>query len=193
VGGDQVPDAGLQHEPQRVEAAGDVAVAGPVADVEAGAGPHGIGHGRQVRRPLLAGEPARRIDVEALRHACRPRPQLGRQRGQHLRLRDRQHRPEPELRGAGRSCTEHQRRRLVGAQAVERVAPALHEADAPGRAGLGPQRHAGLLQRGDVAVDRPDRHLERSRELGSGGPTGALHVQEDGDEAPGAHGRTIGG
>ena len=63
---EQVPDAGLEDEAERVEAAGDDVAPLAVADVHALAPPQRARDHRQVGRAILLAEPAARVDVEEL-------------------------------------------------------------------------------------------------------------------------------
>ena len=72
---------------------------------------------------------------------------------------------------------------LVGGHAGQPRAIAVDEADAAMRAAIGVQRHAGLAQRIDVPVHRPDRDLELAGELRRGLAAARLEKQQERDEA----------
>ena len=132
-------------------------------------------------------EPARRVEVEALGDPAGPRPELRRQGGHDLEPGGRDDRPEPELRGRPRQPAQEDRLGLVGGQAGQPRPVAVDEADAAVRPALGVDRDAGLGERLDVAVDRPDRDLELVGELRGRHPAAGLEEQQDVDESAGTH------
>src|SRR5262249_6245002 len=64
---EQIPDAGFEDQPERVEAPRDDGHALAVADLEPTAAPQRAGDHRQVRHAVLLPEPAARVDVEQSR------------------------------------------------------------------------------------------------------------------------------
>ena len=103
---DEVPDPCLQHEAERIEQPLHLAVALAVADLDPLLLPHGSGQRGEVGDRLLAGEPARRVEVEPLAHPHGPAAQLRRQGGVDLELGGGEHRAEPELGGRARGGPE---------------------------------------------------------------------------------------
>ena len=95
---EQVPDAGLEHEAERVEPARDDVGALAVAHVDAASAPQRPGEHRQMRDAVLLAEPAACIDVEELRGPAGPVLQLRGQRGEELQPGRRQLAAEPKLR-----------------------------------------------------------------------------------------------
>ena len=140
---DEVPDARLEHEAERVEEPLHLAVALLVADLDALLLPHRTRQHRQVGDRLLACEPARRVEVEALAHPHGPAAQLRGQRGVDLQLGGGQHRAQPELRGGAGQPGQGQRLRLLGGEAGEPGAVAVDQAHPAARARLGVDGHAG--------------------------------------------------
>src|SRR5581483_7728675 len=101
---------------------------------------------------LVAVEPVRRVEQEPLTDAAGAAAQLRRERREQLRLRGREDRAEAELGGRRPGTGEEQRAGLVAGETVEPGAPAVEQAHAAPRPGLGPQRHTRGLQRPDVPV-----------------------------------------
>ena len=119
--------------------------------------------------------------------AAGPGAQLGRQRGHDLEPGGGDDRPEAELRGGARQARQEHRLGLVGGQARQARPVAVDEADAAVRAALGVDRDAGLGERLDVAVDRPDGDLELLGQLRRRHPAAGLEQEQDVDEPAGAH------
>jgi hypothetical protein len=69
---------------------------------------------------------------------------------------------------------DRQRHGFAGREVDRRQRPLLVEAVAAGPPGFGPHRHAGLLERADVALDRPGADLEPV-----GQPPGAARPRRD--------------
>ena len=127
-------------------------------------------------------EPARGIQVEALRHAPRARSEL-RWQGRHdLELGRCHDRSKPERRGRARQAPQEHRLGLVGRQAGQTRPVAVNEADTAVRASLGVDRDARLGERLDVAVDRPDGYLELLGQFRGRHPTAGLEQEQDVDE-----------
>ena len=185
--GDEVPDAALEHEPQRIEAAADEAVAALVADVDAPSVPQGRGESAQRRHRFGRLEPARHVDEEALAQPGCACSQLGREGGVDLRLGGDQHRPEAEVGGGAGDAGEGEGCGLGTGQPGEPGLVAAHQLDAAAGTALAVDRDTGRAERLDVAVDGAHRHLELGRQLVGGGASAPLQQEQQLDEAAGAH------
>ena len=159
MGGDEIPDAGLEHEAQWVHGAGDDAVGPLVVELHALPVPHALGDGREVRHRLAGTEPAGRVEVEPLEEAARAAPELGGQRGQDLEPGRRDHGPEPELGGRAGEPGEEQGVGFLGRHAGEPGAVAVDQADAAVRPAVGGRsahrRHPAPRRRGAPSGPRP--------------------------------------
>ena len=127
--------------------------------------------------------------MEALHQARGAGAQLERQRRQHLQPGSGHHRAQPELRGGARQTRQEERLGLLGGQAGEAGAIAVDEADPAVGSALGVDGHPGFGQGLDVAMDRPDRHLEVAGELRGREAAAGLEQEEQRHEAAGAHRR----
>ena len=185
----QVPPAGLQHQPVRLQPPVDVGrlLPAPVADLQHPAVPDRAGHRRQQRHLVRLPVPARGVQVEPGLHPPDLLAQAGRQGGQQLELRRGQHRAEPELGGRARQPGQRQRLGLVGAQPGQPGAVAVHELVAAAVPGVPVQRDAGLVQGLHVPVDGADRDLELTGQLRGRHPAPGLQQEQDRDQAAGAH------
>jgi hypothetical protein len=191
VAGDEVPDARLEHQAERVEAAVDLLTAPVVPDLDAAVVPQSVGNGGEMWQFLGALEPPRGVEVEPLPDPCRPAAELGGQGGEHLELGGGEHRAEPELGGGVGETGQQHGVGLVDGEAGQAGAVAVHEPGPAVAAGLAVHGHAGGAQRLEVPVDRPHRHLElpgqlRRRHLASG-----LEQQQELDEAGRTHAPTV--
>jgi hypothetical protein len=189
----QVPDAAFQHEPERIDVTLDdaAALATPVAHQDRPLVPDRRGEDLEMGQVLRRVEPAGGVEVEALGDAAGPSPELRRQRSHDLQAGRGHDRPEAQLRGRTGQTREEHRFGLVGGQAGQPGPVAVDEADAAVRAALGVDRHAGFRQRLDVAVDRPDGHLELLGELRRRHPAAGLEQEQDVDQAAGAHRHSV--
>jgi hypothetical protein len=186
----QVPPAGLQHQPVRLQPPVDVGrlLPAPVADLQHPAVPDRAGHHGQQRYLLGRLVPARRVQVEPGLHPPDLLAQAGRQGGQQLELRRGQHRAEPELgRGPGQPG-QRQRLGLGGAQPGQPRTVAVDELVAAAVPGVAVQRDAGLVQGLHVPVDGTDRDLELPGQLRGRHPAPGLEQEQDRDQPAGAHG-----
>ena len=136
---------------------------------------------------LRRAEPARCVEVEALRDARCSRPELRREGGKDLELRGAHDRAETELRGRARQPRQEQPLRLVGREAGQPGPVAIHEADTAARSAFGVDRNAGLAQGIDVTVDGPDRDLELFGQLGGGQASARLQQEQQVNQATRAH------
>src|SRR5690606_34370940 len=128
--------------------------------------------GRVVRGRVVRGV----ADPDARGERLRPRPVARGERVPHLAARDA--RVDGE-RAAGRERRERDRDgdRLPGREVHRRERRARVEHVTAARAGLGPDRQPGLLERRDVALDRALAHLQRGGEPGAGRPRRARTAQ----------------
>src|SRR5207247_6819765 len=99
---DEIPDAALQHQAERLDDAVLQAVRAAVADLDPAPVPDRFGELFQMGDGLRGAEPARCVEVEALRDARCSRPELRREGGKDLELRGAHDRAETELRGRAR-------------------------------------------------------------------------------------------
>lgn len=97
VPSDQVPGARFQYQAERIEAPLHHLVLAQVAHREPAIVPERIGDRRQRGRLLRAMEPAGRVDMHPLGDSRCPAAQFGRQCGEHLELRRREHGAEAEI------------------------------------------------------------------------------------------------
>ena len=188
--GDEVPDAVLLDEAERVDdALGLAARAVGVAEAHLDAVDHGAAAassrcgGRGDGRAAPAGRVEhdgrrRRLGVGAERLGQRLDELAQRRLG--LRRR-RRRRPGDHEQRAGLGGGEPAE---VGAGAAEQLPPAA-------LAGLGVDGDAGDRQRLEVAAGRLDRHLQLVGQLGGRDPAPRLQHEEGGHEAIGAHASTI--
>jgi hypothetical protein len=184
----QVPDAALQDEAERADAAcAGVLAGGPVAEVEPDARPDRLGHRLQGGQRIGRAEPARRIEMEARGDPLGRRRDAGRQGGEQLQARRLQHVGEAELRGGPRQAGQEQRLGRGGREACEVRAVAVHQAEAARAAPLGVDRHAGRRQLVDVAMDGAFGNLELGGELARAQPPAGLQQHEDGEQPAGLH------
>src|SRR5215210_1846305 len=184
---DDVPDAGLQDEAQRFDRAVDPAVAALLFDPYPLRLPDRFCERREVRNGLARLEPAGCVEVEPLDESRRAGTELRREGGHDLEARGRDHGPKPQLRGrAGQARQEQRLRLLAGHPRQPRPVP-LDESHAAVRSAIRVDGDAGLAQRLDITVHRPNRHLELARQLRSGHSTARLEQQEQVDETAGAH------
>jgi hypothetical protein len=186
---DDVPDAALQHESQWFDRPihGARPLAAPVADLYALGLPDRSGEQLEIAQLLRRLEPAGGIEVETLRHPTGPRPKLGRQRGHDLQACRGDDRAKSKLRGRARHTGQEHGLGFVRGQARQAGAVAVHQPDAAMRASFRVDRNAGLGQRLDVAIDRPNGHLELPGQLTCRHPVACLEQEEDVDESAGAH------
>src|SRR4029079_12099444 len=96
-------------------------------------------------------------------------------------------RAQPELGGGSGQARQEQGFGLLGSHAGQARPIPVDEADAAGRATLGVDRDPRRTELLDVAVDRPDRHLELARQLRAGHATALLQEEQQIDQATGAH------
>ena len=113
----QIPDACLEDEAERVEAARHHRRALAVAHVEAAAAPERARDHRQVRDSVLFAKPATRVDVEEPRRSAGAVLQLRGQRRQELQPCGGQLAAEPKLCGR----PDEERLRLRGVESVSFV------------------------------------------------------------------------
>jgi hypothetical protein len=152
---EQVPDAGLEDEAERVQAARHDGRALAVAHVDAPSAPESAGDHRQVRHAVLLAEPAAHVDVEELRRAARALLELLRQGGEELQARRSELAAEAELGGG----PDEERLRLDRVEAGQLRAVAALEAIAAGRPAHGDDRHSRGGQRLCISLHRPLRDL----------------------------------
>jgi hypothetical protein len=86
-------------------------------------------------------------------------------RGSPFQARSSDDRAQAELRRWSRQPGQEERLGLLGGQAGEASPVPVHEADAARGTALGVDRDAGLGERLDVPVDRPDRDLQLACQL----------------------------
>ncbi len=166
-------------------------IAAPVSQRQPPAEPQRAGQIAQAGDFVVAGEPARHVQVHQGR-AAPPggvRPLAARHPGREpdLAVRLVQGPVEAQFAQHAGYPQDEQGLGFLGAQAPEREAVAVHEpASAPGP-GLGYDGHPGRGQRLEVAVYGPDRHLELGRQ--GPGRRGAprLQQQDQGQQPVGAH------
>jgi hypothetical protein len=132
-------------------------------------------------------EPAGGVEEEALHEARGASAQLPGQRRQHLQPRGGHHRAQAELGSGSRQAGQEHGLGLVGGHAGEPRPVALHQPHAAMWAALGVDRYARLAERLDVAVDRPFRHLQLTRQLGGRHLAAGLEQEEQGHQAGRAH------
>jgi len=185
----QVPPAGLQHQPVRLQPPVDVGrlLPAPVADLQHLAVPDRAGHHGQQRHLVRLPVPARGVQVEPGLYPPDLLAQAGRQGGQQLQLRRRQHGAEPELGGRAWQPGQRQRLGLVGAQPGQPRAVAVDELVAAAVPGVPVQRDAGLVQGLHVPVDGTDRDLKLAGQLSGRHPAPGLEQEQDRDQPAGAH------
>jgi len=178
--GHQVPDAGLEHEAERVEVAGRGRLRArvPVAHPDAPVVPHRGGDFDEVRLVATTAEPARRVEVEPISRERRAFRQLFWQGRQQLQLGGTQHGAEAELTHRPGHTGCEQRLRLLGGQAGQTGSITLEELAPTVRSGLGVDGHTRRAQRLEVAVDRAHGDLERLGQLRSRHPAACLQQQE---------------
>ena len=180
---EQVPDARLEDEAERVEPARDDRGALPVAHVESASPPEGPGEHRQMGDAVLLAKPAACIDVEELRGPAGPVLQLRGERGEELQPGRRELAPEPQLRGRADEeglcldCVETGQLRPVAALQAIAARRAAHRDD----------RDTGRGQRLCVPLHRPFGHLEPLGELDGGQLPPRLQHQQERDETARAH------
>ena len=170
----------LEHEAERAIRRPRCDVAAVVFDSAPLGVPDGVDECGQCGTRFDEPEPARRIEVEALDKPGGSAAKLGRQRGKHLEPRGGDHRAETELGGRPRQAGQEERLCLVGRQAGEARPVPVDEADPAVGPPLGIDRHAGLGERLDVAMDGADRKpparrpaRQRSAGRAPGGGAGA--------------------
>jgi hypothetical protein len=165
----EVPPAGLQDEAERVDPPLGLAV----AEVEPVARPDGLGDDGEQGGHVRGREPVGSVDVQALADASGPPGQLAGERRQDL--------------GAGDRSGEEERAGLVEGDPVEAARPTVEETDAAARPAFRPDRDAGGLERGDVAVDGALGHLEPTSQGRRRRPLVVLEVEEEGDQPTCSH------
>ncbi len=187
----QVPDAPLQHEPQRAHLPVHLAAPAPVVGPQHPLLPHRPRDRLQMRYGVGVPEPRRGVQVEALAHPPRLPGQSTRQGRLDLQLGTGQHRAEPQIPGRPRQPRQDQRTGLRVRQPGQPGPVALHQAVAALGPAVGPHRHPGGAERVDVPVDGADRHLQLRRQLGGGHPAAVLQQEEQGEKPVGAHGAIV--
>ena len=140
-----------------------------------------------MRRVVGGLEPARCVEVEALCDAPGPHPQLGREGRHHLEPRRRDDRAQAEFRRGSRHPGQEHGLRFLGGQAGQARPIPVDQSDPTVGAALGEDRHPGLGQCLDVAVDRPDGHFELLGQLARCHARACLQEQQDIDESAGTH------
>src|SRR5436190_1106964 len=188
---DDVPDAGLQDESERLDHAASGSTAAVVFDGDARRIPDGIRQLRQVWHGLAGVEPFARVKVEPLDQSRGTGAQLGRERGQDLELRSRDDRAEPELRGGTREAGKEQGLGLLAGHPRQPRPIAVHQPDAAMGAAFGVDRDGRRTQRFDLAVDRPFRDLELGRELAGRQLAARLEEEQQRDETGRTHAATL--
>src|SRR5215216_377429 len=176
--GEQIPDADLEDQAERVEAARHDRRSFAVTHVETQPPPQSAGDYRQVRDPVLLAEPPARVDVEQLRRQAGPVLQLLRQRGEQLEPRRSELAAEAEL---GRRPDE-QRLGLGLVEAGQLGPVAALEPVAAGRPANGHDRNARLGQRLRVALHGPLGDLEPLGQVDRRQMSACLQEQEERDE-----------
>ena len=180
---EQVPDAGLEDEAERVEPARDDGGALAVAHVEAAPPPERPGDHRQMRDAVLLAEPAARIDVEELRGTAGAVLQLRGQRGEELQPGGGQLAAEPQL----RRRADEERLGLDRVEARQLRPVAALQAIAARRAAHRDDRDARRCQCLRVPLHRPLGDLEPLGELDGGQLPARLQHQQERDETARAH------
>ncbi len=188
---DEVPDAALQHEAERVDRPLDDAPALAVAEPDAAAAPDDEASAGRCGTLSSARNQPRRVEVEERRRAARAFLQLLRQRREELQPRRRELAAEPELRGRAGHPGCEKRLCLVARQPREPRAVAAGQPVAARGAAHGLDRHAGGGERLDVAVHRPDRDLEPLGDLRGGQPAARLEQEQQRDEPRRTHFRIM--
>ena len=180
---EQIPDAGLEDEAERVEPACNDGRALAVADVEPPAAPERSRDHRQMRDPVLFTKPAARLEVEQPRRSVGALLQLGGQGGEELQPCRRQLAAESEL-----GCRSDEERLRLGSVEAGQLRPvAAIQAVAACRAPDGDDRDAGLRECLRVALHRSLGHLEPLGELRGGQLPPRLQHEQKGDEPARAH------
>ena len=132
-------------------------------------------------------EPAGRIEMESLGDARCSRTELRRKGRQHLELGCAHHGAKSELCSWAGQARHEQRLRLVRREAGQPRPIAVDQTHSAAGTSLGVDRHAGLAQGVDVAVNRPNRHFELLGQLTGRQATTRLQEEQDVDQSTGAH------
>ncbi|BBH70652.1 hypothetical protein ACTI_73370 [Actinoplanes sp. OR16] len=189
-GGDQIPDAGLDDEPERVEPAGDLA--GPrrpaaVPDLDHLIAPERFGDREQVRHRVGLPVPAVGVEVEPLPDPHRRLSVRDRQRRHQLEFGGGHLSAQTELGSGLRHAGQEQRLGLIGGHPGQPGPVAVHELVSAGRPRLGVDRHTRRGERLHVAVDGPGGDTELRGQPGGAQPPAALQQQHQGQQPARTH------
>ncbi len=176
---DRVPDAALEHEPERRDRPVDLSGPALIPPRELALLPDRLGDQRQERQIVLVVIPAGRVEMEPRPDPLGPVPQRLGQRCQQLELGRRHRLAQAEVGGDVRRPGQEQRVGLVRRQAGQPRPVTVEQPKTTVRTPVRHDRDAGQAEGIDVAVDGTDRDLEFGRQLGTGEPPPVLKEQDD--------------
>ena len=171
---DEIPGARLQDEAERIERAAHDLRPLAVARSDTPASPDGRGERREVRRLVLAPEPAAGVQVEQASRPLCALLELRWQRGQHLQAGVGEDLPEAEL----RRRADEQRLRFLGRESGQSRPIAAREPVTTRGPSQRLDRNARLRERLRIPLDRALGHAETFRKLGRGELSPRLEDQE---------------